>query len=728
MITTITLELVRHGPLHNQLLSPLTPYIALAGNRPAETVHVPVEHAQMMAKLRRLRHVWDDAAELRAARDFRAVADIREASQVVTRFLESIHGLSEAIAERLGAGGDEGEADVDPATTRPLRGPATDGIIHLRLIVSANELSMLPFELAQGPLAFGGSDMLSALRPPLVVITRESRRSGVHQFKSRSAEMYRVLVVAADPERRGLPLEACLLALRYAVPLHLHDTRGGSATPADLFRENVEVLVDASLDDIRQALAAEDYSHVLVLAHGRMPESLDGRPTILFHANARRHETDAVSGERLAAALCPPRAENTVRHRKPMFVSLMVCDSGNPSQTVLFAGGSIAHTIHEAGVPFVVASQFPLTFAGAVLVTEVLFERLMHNQHPIAAIAEARQRLFTELGTSHDWAALVAYATLPDDTTLQERVRQDESQALTTTLAQAMDAVDAAERAAARAQVTGEGATVSVEAVSGHRALGVEEVTEDFEEALFELRAFFDAKYEAARHEPSETEDYDRRSIQQGHAENHAREAAIIANAFLRYARLLARRRGLLVYHELGQQTGILEQDRAALPGGRGLPASVRDAIVASEYYARAHMFFGGRSLSAYTLRASALECLGRGGDLRGARKWWDVVDWFFSDRQLSDPQSNSIYFRGSLLFHLLVGVQMGVPDLDRRIDECADHVAEIHSAHGSHASHQTFRWVLRRLSRYREDWWGPDSPASRRSLAVEERWRGTRP
>jgi hypothetical protein len=50
---TVTLELLRHGPAHNQLLSPLTQYLALCGNHPAVTVSAPFEHKQMTARL------WD---------------------------------------------------------------------------------------------------------------------------------------------------------------------------------------------------------------------------------------------------------------------------------------------------------------------------------------------------------------------------------------------------------------------------------------------------------------------------------------------------------------------------------------------------------------------------------------------------------------------------------------------------------------------------------------------
>jgi hypothetical protein len=56
-VRTLRVELVRHGPPHNQLLSPLTPYLALCNNQGAETVHVPMEHAEHLDRLRGLSDV-----------------------------------------------------------------------------------------------------------------------------------------------------------------------------------------------------------------------------------------------------------------------------------------------------------------------------------------------------------------------------------------------------------------------------------------------------------------------------------------------------------------------------------------------------------------------------------------------------------------------------------------------------------------------------------------------
>ena len=44
-IRTVTLEFLRAGPRHNQLLSPLTQYLAVCGDSPAGVVNLPYEHA-----------------------------------------------------------------------------------------------------------------------------------------------------------------------------------------------------------------------------------------------------------------------------------------------------------------------------------------------------------------------------------------------------------------------------------------------------------------------------------------------------------------------------------------------------------------------------------------------------------------------------------------------------------------------------------------------------------
>ena len=59
-IRSIAVELLRHGPPHNQLLSPLTRYLAVCGDHEPVTVTVPHEHRDWLQRLASLRYVDDD--------------------------------------------------------------------------------------------------------------------------------------------------------------------------------------------------------------------------------------------------------------------------------------------------------------------------------------------------------------------------------------------------------------------------------------------------------------------------------------------------------------------------------------------------------------------------------------------------------------------------------------------------------------------------------------------
>mgnify|MGYP006205003873 CR=1 FL=1 len=58
-IRSVKLELLRAGPTHNQLLSPLTNYIALCGSDGPVTINIPYEHRQLLMRLKRLKYPLD---------------------------------------------------------------------------------------------------------------------------------------------------------------------------------------------------------------------------------------------------------------------------------------------------------------------------------------------------------------------------------------------------------------------------------------------------------------------------------------------------------------------------------------------------------------------------------------------------------------------------------------------------------------------------------------------
>jgi hypothetical protein len=437
---TVTLELLRHGPAHNQLLSPLTPYLALCGNHDAETVHVGFEHMQLLRRTRGLR--YQDGRVSQAAA-------LEEASGEVSRLLAAIPSLTAEMGAALR--GDE-------------------GLIHLRMVLSAAELSLLPFELARAPAGFPGQGQWLSLQTMApIAVTRETRR--VAATTLRWPDRPRLLVVAAAPA--GLPevpLRAHLLALRRALDPWLLSSR------AEDIGRHVTVLPRASLADMREACARAagtraPYTHVHVLAHGLelgsialLPPALrpaelgstpypdeagrgaEGGYGLALHADGDRDRMDLVSGSRLAAALrCHPATMGAAAPKppagalagelgSPAVVTVASCDSGNVG-SVIAPGASVAHDLHEAGVPLVFASQFPLSMRGSARMAEVVYERLLRGGDPRALVHDLRQALQVSCPDTHDWASVVAYAALPQDIDAQVKHAQ---------FGRALAAVDAA--------------------------------------------------------------------------------------------------------------------------------------------------------------------------------------------------------------------------------------------------------------------------------------------
>ena len=388
MIRTVTLELLRHGPANNQLLSPLTPYLALCGNHDAETVHVGFEHLQLMRRIRALRYE-EGSRHARAA--------LSEAAEEVARIIASIRSLT---------------AELSSAPRGDRR------LVHLRLVLSASELSLLPFELVTAPSGFPGQGQpLSLQTVAPIALTREVRRVSAATIRWPASP--RILVVAAAPRAaRGtdgrpiapVPLRAHLLAIRRALaPWLVGDS------PEELAR-HVTVLPDATLAEVREACASAPFTHVHVLAHGYGAEE-DGelRYGLAFHRDGDRDLVDVVSGSRLAAALrCHPSAATGTELATPAVVTVASCDSGNVG-SVVAQGASVAHELHESGIPLVLASQFPLSVRGSAILAELVYRRLLRGDDPRLLVHDLRQELHVACPETHDWAAVVAYAALPPD-------------------------------------------------------------------------------------------------------------------------------------------------------------------------------------------------------------------------------------------------------------------------------------------------------------------------
>ncbi|MDY7083956.1 MAG: CHAT domain-containing protein [Actinomycetota bacterium] len=347
-------------------------FLRARGNEPVAEVRIPIGHAEF---LRRLDHLRYSVEHDEGRRD------------------EALAQLSRVVSEVLGPYRAEG-------------GPA-----QIDLVTNAAELSALPFELAADAR---GRPLFAASGPPLVLTRRV--RTGAHGEGHIWWSKPRVLFAAASPPGAGrpVPLEEHRAALRDALkpwsePLPVPGL-------ADAVRDNRRVLTTidrAGLSRIRAAALAaaaegRPYTHLHVLAHGC---DVGDRFEPAF--GVALFDDD----DRTAAAVTPEMLREVIQGIEPgpVVVTLAVCDGGNESNSVT-GGGSLAHELHVSGVPVVLASQFPLTFAGSTTFTRSFYDLLLSGADVREALHEARTQLHSQGGeTAHDWASLVAYVQLPED-------------------------------------------------------------------------------------------------------------------------------------------------------------------------------------------------------------------------------------------------------------------------------------------------------------------------
>jgi hypothetical protein len=168
----------------------------------------------------------------------------------------------------------------------------------------------------------------------------------------------------------------------------------------------------ATLDAIRDACSTTSFTHVHIVAHGA-ERSDAGERRYGIALNRERDGADVIDGQALAQALRVTSGDGRQTSR-PTAVTLAICDSAAVGSPVT-PGGSIAHDLHAFGVPWVIASQLPLTAAGSVLLTERWYAGILRGDDPRRVVHDLRRRLTSDARTRHDWASLAVYAVIPAD-------------------------------------------------------------------------------------------------------------------------------------------------------------------------------------------------------------------------------------------------------------------------------------------------------------------------
>lgn len=379
---TKAIEILRLGRAYNYNLNPDFKYIALCGSRPAVEFSVTSDQADFNSRLSQMRYTASGQSRAEAIGFFQKLA-----------------------GEIFAAMKPFSDDDVN-----------AENWLHVPLVLTPKELSQIPFELALTPNAADQRPLL--LNPQKrITLTREVRQEAVRRFAWPARP--RILYAWANPNET-VPFrehqQALINVIKSLVP-----PMPGSAEPVADLAKMITILPTASLSSIAKEVKAAEknpYTHIHLLAHGfkkRNEETDVVSFGIVLHDAADEKKACYATGEELATALLGTGSE------PPAIVSLMTCDSGNQGN-VLSATGSIAHELHNAGIPCIFASQFPLTVPGSIKLVDVLYTQLIAEAaDPREALYFTREALYrSDAGNdTHDWASLVAYVHLPDDIGLQ---------------------------------------------------------------------------------------------------------------------------------------------------------------------------------------------------------------------------------------------------------------------------------------------------------------------
>lgn len=381
-VSSINLEFLREGPPHGQLLSPLTRYLVTMGTHPSASMTLPFEQMSFDQLIRDLRYQTDSLTD----------AD-RRRLVLETTGRSIAHALSQV-----------------PGLTSSLSAGERSSLLHMRLVLSASELATIPWELSKDPSSpeLSSENWLVLQSRTPTVLTRHVR--SISTLDTKWNRKPRVLFAYSNAGgtvphgKHRKALEEALAPWAFTQAQHA----GGRALD-DL----LTVVKDASYAKIARETAQAHFTHVHILAHGGVEKNTAYQAFGLALHDDDESSSDIVAGQRFIQAL--RRTDATGASHVPTVVTIAGCDSGNVGSLVR-TGASFAHALHEGGVPFVVASQFPLSIGGSVRIVERLYEDLLWAHHPLWSIHRIRTGLFGhQSNENHDWATLVVYEALPAD-------------------------------------------------------------------------------------------------------------------------------------------------------------------------------------------------------------------------------------------------------------------------------------------------------------------------
>jgi hypothetical protein len=285
------------------------------------------------------------------------------------------------------------------------------GSLHIRLVASPIELAQIPFEFALAPanISNQGNEHLLTHPERLITLTREVRQETEARYSWPHTP--RILFAWAEPTQSVPHQEqrAALVEVLEPLAKPRKDIPSPEADIETFLTELPHASLQALGQEIAKAIAqGRPYTHVNILAHGEPKVGISGVEfRLILCKEGSIDQATKVNGEKLIKAIIPEKTSST-----PIVVSLSACDSGNAG-TPIIPSGSLVYQLHNAGIPCVFASQFPLTQAGSIVLVKTLYHQLINACDPRVALYETRMAL--KYNQTHDWASLLVYARFPED-------------------------------------------------------------------------------------------------------------------------------------------------------------------------------------------------------------------------------------------------------------------------------------------------------------------------
>ena len=288
--------------------------------------------------------------------------------------------------------------------------------VHLRLSLSAFELALLPFEAAVAPNGFPGSGSPLFLQSKIPITldpgnpSRPTPAGGMGSPAPHSL-YFRFAPWFCPGSRQGASHGP---APRHR-PVGENQGHGGGAIGSEV-KKILTVLPDATLEQVRQASMDTEYSHVHILAHGAPYDHAgDRRYGLALCSGKNPGEADVIDGEALAIAL---NRKPRFRHRGPSpthgplpcHLRFRKCTLRPHPRRQL--GPRASRGRHPLGLRLPVP---PLDGGLPISSPKCFTSDCSGGPTPAACSTNCGSACAPPCPDTHDWASIVAYATVPWD-------------------------------------------------------------------------------------------------------------------------------------------------------------------------------------------------------------------------------------------------------------------------------------------------------------------------